>query len=78
MGRMSECIPKSSEENHHDNRENPDTDGFSLLEDLDQAVQESSEPQKPLEESGQHDTADNGGVDDLGIGISWVTHWCVE
>ena len=58
-------IPKSSEENHHDDGKDTNADGFGFLEALNQAIQECSNPEKPLEQSSQHTATDDGYVYNL-------------
>jgi hypothetical protein len=58
-------LPKAEEEKTEENRQNADTDRLGLLEDLDNAVQEGSNPQEPLEEGCKHDSADNGNINNL-------------
>jgi hypothetical protein len=58
-------LPKTEEEDSEEDGQQPDTDLLGLLEDLDQAVCESSDPEEPFEQSSKHDTSDNGNVDNL-------------
>ena len=38
-----------------------------LLKNFDEAIDESGQPQEPFEESSEHDGADNGDIDNLGV-----------
>jgi hypothetical protein len=58
-------LPKTEEEDSEEDGQQADTDLLGLLEDLDQAVCESSDPEEPFEQSSKHDTSDNGNVDNL-------------
>lgn len=73
------AIPKSSEENHHDNRKDTNADGFGFLEALNQAVQECGNPKKPLKQSGQHTTTNDGYVYNLQAvsSVLQCMHQCV-
>lgn len=59
------CLPKTEEEETEENRQDAYADCLGLLEDLDNAVQERSNPQEPLEKCCKHDSADNGDIDNL-------------
>jgi hypothetical protein len=59
------CSPKTEKEETEEDGQNAHTDGLGLLEDLDNAVQEGSNPQEPLKEGCKHDSANNGDVDNL-------------
>jgi hypothetical protein len=63
-------LPKRGEENHHDNRQNSYADCLGLLEDLDEAVHERGQPEKPFQKGGKHDCADDSGIDDLWYAVS--------
>jgi hypothetical protein len=59
------CLPETEEEDTEENAQNADADGLSLLEDLDNAVHEGSDPEKPLQECHQHERANDGNVNNL-------------
>jgi len=56
---------KRCEEDHHNDGQDPYTNSVGFLENFDQAVQESSDPKEPLEQSCKHDGADDGDIDDI-------------
>jgi hypothetical protein len=58
-------VPEAEEEDSEEDGQYPYTDGLGLLEDLDQAICEGSNPEKPFEKGSKHDTADDGDVDNL-------------
>jgi hypothetical protein len=58
-------LPETKEEETEEDGQNADTDGLGLLENLDNAVHERSNPQEPLEECCKHDGADDGDIDNL-------------
>lgn len=60
-------LPECEEEKTEEDGQNSDTDGLCLLENLDDAVQEGSNPEEPFKQSGQHDSTDNGDIDDLRV-----------
>lgn len=62
---MGRDLPKSSEQDHDDDREDADADGFGFLETFDQAVQECGNPEKPFEKRSQHTDTNNGYIDNL-------------
>jgi hypothetical protein len=62
-------IPEQEEENTEEDGQNADAHGLGLLEDLDNAVQEGSDPEKPLEEGCQHEGADDGDIDNLHLSV---------
>lgn len=64
-------VPKGSEQDHHDDGKNANTDVFSFLEAFHQAVQECGDPKKPFEQRGQHASADDGGIDNL-LMVRWA------
>jgi hypothetical protein len=58
-------VPEAEEQDAEEHGEQSHTHGLGLLEDLDDAVQERGDPEKPLKKSSKHDTANDGYVDDL-------------
>lgn len=68
-----ECLPESEEEDTEEDGQNADTDRLGLLEDLDNAVQESGNPEEPLEQGSQHETTDDGNVGNLLQSVSVAT-----
>jgi hypothetical protein len=65
------CLPKTEEEETEENRQDAHADCLGLLEDLDNAVHERSNPQEPLQERCKHDSADNSDIDNL-VRSVWV------
>lgn len=58
-------LPEEKEEDAEEDGQNAHADGLCFLEDLDNAVHERSDPEEPLEESREHEGADDGDVDNL-------------
>jgi hypothetical protein len=58
-------LPETEEEKSEKDGQNANTDCLRLLEDLDNAVHEGGNPQEPLEECREHDSADDGNVNNL-------------
>lgn len=62
-------LPKEEEEDSKEDGQDADGNGLGLLEDLDDAVEKGSDPEKPLEEGGQHEGTNDGDVDNLGWSV---------
>ena len=58
-------VPEAEEHDTEEHGEQSHAHGLGLLENLDDAVQERGDPEKPLKKSSKHDTANDGYVDDL-------------
>jgi hypothetical protein len=69
------CLPKTEEEETKENRQNAHADCLGLLEDLDNAVHERSNPQEPFEERCKHDSADNSNIDNLLRSVWALSTW---
>jgi hypothetical protein len=69
------CLPKTEEEETEENRQNAHADCLGLLEDLDNAVHERSNPQEPFEERCEHDSADNSNIDNLLRSVWALSTW---
>jgi hypothetical protein len=63
------CLPKTEEKDTEENGQNPNAHGLCLLENLNNAVQEGGDPEKPFKQSGQHEKADNGNVNNLQLSV---------
>jgi hypothetical protein len=60
-------LPEQCENGSDNHRQHIYTPMFSLLVDLDQAIQKRRKPQKPFEKSCQHDRANDSGIHDLWV-----------
>lgn len=60
-----ECLPEREEEDTKEDGQDANTDRLCLLEDLDNAVQESGNPKEPLEQSSQHETTNDSNIGNL-------------
>ena len=58
-------LPKKEEHDTKEDRQDADADCLGLLEDLDDTVQKCSNPEEPFEQGGQHETSNNGNIDNL-------------
>lgn len=61
-----EYVPEQSEQDTDDNSQNLDAGVLGFLVHLDQAIQESGDPEEPLEQGHKHDSANNSAVNNLG------------
>jgi hypothetical protein len=62
-----QSLPEQCENSTNNHRQYIYTPVFSLLVDLDQAVQKRRKPQKPFEKSRQHNRANNSRIHDLSV-----------
>jgi hypothetical protein len=58
-------LPEQEKEDAEEDGKDAHADRLGLLENLDDAVHECSNPQEPFEQRGKHEWADDGDIDDL-------------
>ena len=70
--------PHRHKKHHISHSQNSDRPILRLLHHFRQTKQESTQPEDPFEESGEHDAADDGDVDDVFDGPWWGGRRSVE